>query len=58
MLDALNAERPVLQEAVEELPGREKELAFLSDAFQRFMGGESTSILLSGIDGSGRDIFG
>ena len=54
MLDALNAERPVLQEAVEELPGREKELLFLSDAFQRFMGGESTSILLSGIDGSGK----
>ena len=38
MLDALNAERPVLQEAVEELPGREKRAAFSVGRISAFHG--------------------
>ena len=54
LMDALSQEQPLAEKAAEEIPGREKELRFLSQAFQTFMVGKSTSVLLTGEEGCGK----
>lgn len=54
LLDSLHGERSLMDSTDEELPGRESELGFLSEAFRSFIEGKSTSILLTGEDGSGK----
>lgn len=54
LLNSLSKEQPLEEKAEEEIPGRERELHFLSGAFQNFMIGKSTSILLTGAEGAGK----
>lgn len=54
LLDTLNEEGPLKETGAARLPGREKEMDFLTKALQSFMKGLPTSILLSGEDGSGK----